>query len=800
MALARKSERTKIYEATNKWKFECLEQDKSLFGAAFPVWNIETLKILYNRVIVDEDLSSDSFLVKLKRQIGAAPPQVIQLMAETLFIHFLPAMSESIRGETKREIISKVLAWSPSTTRIPADLATVLDLGFCNPGVAYNTMRPNHLGFIMNFAMALKDSDLPKRSQLLKDPWRFKEFILELPINSAFVQRDSLLHLFFPDFFEDIVSRDAKKRITKELASLVDDPTDDVDRALFQIRRKLSVEHGSEFTFYDPQILAMWQPDASPWGRFIAWAERFYSWEKFPSQERDYKIEIGHRVASVADCIRSGSDDWKKLLKKVFSPPNNLVHYLTVQRFLEWAEQDRNAKSSLAALWYGDDAVDKRIQSFLVQLPKVPNLHGPSQRLSILSVLLMGLDATSYPIYRSTPYKAGYRLTGEDLPSSESDHFAVYKHALNFLDKFVREASTRGLELKDRLDAQNLLWMVTQGTQYEELLGKDGQAALLKYREGKVEPDKEDDPGETEIPPPEVEPNVPDMASLAKELMLDQSFLDNIGQLLEKKGQLIFFGPPGTGKTFVAKRLAEFYARSKENVRIVQFHPSYSYEDFVEGYRPRKVGGQAGFDLVPGPLKRIAIAAAQAQSTKHILIIDEINRANLARVFGELYFLLEYRNESISLQYSEDEFSFPENLWIIGTMNTADRSIALVDNALRRRFYFVPFYPDEPPIKGLLSRWLGEFKPDMLWVADLLDEANALMGDRHFAIGPSHFMSKDLSDEWVTRIWHHSIMPYLAEHYFGNENRLGEFSLERLHERVEARNASNVAAVSQAQQ
>ena len=143
-------------------------------------------------------------------------------------------------------------------------------------------------------------------------------------------------------------------------------------------------------------------------------------------------------------------------------------------------------------------------------------------------------------------------------------------------------------------------------------------------------------------------------------------------------------------------------------VKIVQFHPSYAYEDFVEGYRPHlHNGGQPGFRLVEGPLKRLALRASENPDVVHVLLIDEINRGNIAKVFGELYYLLEYRDEAIDLQYGGGQgFSLPKNLWLIGTMNTADRSIALIDAALRRRFYFVPFFPDQPPIRGLLRRWL----------------------------------------------------------------------------------------------
>ena len=181
-----------------------------------------------------------------------------------------------------------------------------------------------------------------------------------------------------------------------------------------------------------------------------------------------------------------------------------------------------------------------------------------------------------------------------------------------------------------------------------------------------------------------------------------------------------------------------------------------------------------------GPLLEIAQAAESEPDVKHVLIIDEINRGNVAKVLGELYFLLEYRNEPVTLQYSNDDFRLPENLWIIGTMNTADRSIALIDAALRRRFYFVPFFPDEPPIEGLLRRWLQKNEPEMLWVADVVDRANRELGDRHGAIGPSYFMKKDLDDAWVERIWKHAVMPYLAEQFFGEEDRLKEFELDRL--------------------
>ena len=228
----------------------------------------------------------------------------------------------------------------------------------------------------------------------------------------------------------------------------------------------------------------------------------------------------------------------------------------------------------------------------------------------------------------------------------------------------------------------------------------------------------------------------------AKDLELDRAELAKIADLLWEKKQIIFYGPPGTGKTYLATKLARHMTEDGA-VKLVQFHPSYTYEDFFEGFRPEPGGsGTLTFTLRAGPFRDFAEVAAANPSTAYILIIDEINRANLAKVFGELYFLLEYRDQSISLQYSPDtEFVLPENLFLIGTMNTADRSIARIDNAMRRRFVFVELDPRIPPVQGLLSRWLTARDLPMD-AALLLDQLNQRIEDSDAAIGPSYLMDE----------------------------------------------------------
>ena len=288
-------------------------------------------------------------------------------------------------------------------------------------------------------------------------------------------------------------------------------------------------------------------------------------------------------------------------------------------------------------------------------------------------------------------------------------------------------------------------------------------------------------------PPPPPEPPKPSgLQSLAARLYLpDTSFLKEIKDLLEEKRQVIFQGPPGTGKTYVARELARFLAGgdayADNRVTLVQFHPSYAYEDFVQGFRPTlSADGQAGFELRDGPLLRAAERARRDDGGNHYLIIDEINRGNLAAVFGELYFLLEYRGAKMQLQYSEDAFSLPKNLFIIGTMNTADRSIALVDLALRRRFYFVEFRPDEKPVKGVLSKWLQKNAPQVAWVDGVVKRANELLNDSDAALGPSYFMQDNLTADKVALIWKHSVLPYIEERLYGNDDVRTNFDLAKL--------------------
>ena len=767
-----------VYAAARYWVDEALRTDGSLFTPGEPIWSSRWLEEIRDRFLNRPDESGATFYEKLEEQLAGSPHEVFQLMSEALYVHFL-IIWHGAMGAAKRESqVRQVLEWSNRQIAIPDRLVAGLATGLAHPGQAFFNYRPFQVGFLIEFAMNWKKQPSGEQERLLGDPWAFKQFLQLNPTSRLFeehggegtyrVQREALLHLVFPDTFEAIVSIHHKSLIRQAFSNLVTEPAKDVDQDLQQIRRGLEMELGKNFNYYEESIRQRWDPSARSraWDKFVRLAQTHWNSGQVDSLENDYKIEIGQKLAKARAAVLAEEADWIDALAE--SLPNNPLGWRSRLNLLNWVEKSKgDALRAFQAIWaQGASPVDERIRTFSDLFP-ASEVSGTGVRMRYMSVLLMGLDVRRYPPFQTTNFREAYNRTGYRQPDKDADEAALYGHALGFLDRFMEEASERRLELRHRLDAQSLVWMILR------------------------EPVAESEP-------PQEPEDAADLAGLAEELLLPVEFLEEIVTLLKDKGQVIFQGPPGTGKTFVAQELAEHLGGSKERVTLVQFHPSYAYEDFVQGFRPSPTdSGQPGFVLRAGPLLTAAERARSDLDSDHFLVIDEINRGNLAKVFGELYFLLEYRDKKMRLQYQtegDEEFSLPKNLYIIGTMNTADRSIALVDLALRRRFYFVEFHPDEDPIKGLLRRWLRKKSPGMEWVADVVEQANRqLADDRHVAIGPSYFMTTDEKDKAVVRdetsvrrIWKHSVLPYIEEHLFGNLDSMDEWELDTLRDQKQA--------------
>jgi 5-methylcytosine-specific restriction protein B len=265
------------------------------------------------------------------------------------------------------------------------------------------------------------------------------------------------------------------------------------------------------------------------------------------------------------------------------------------------------------------------------------------------------------------------------------------------------------------------------------------------------------------VPPTITAP--PTLAWLSQQTLWPEERLQELCDALTGSSpQIVLAGPPGTSKTWVAKHIATYVTRGRSDaVRIVQFHPSYTYENFIEGLRPVVEHGGVQFKRVDG-IVLDTVRKMIPESGPYVLLIDEMNRANLPSVFGELMYLFEYRDQRIDLQYSMG-FVLPSELRFLGTMNTADRSIRSIDIALRRRFDVF----ECPPDPAVLHRYYTTHEngiPDLIAGFEKLNELLKQRLDRHHTIGHTFFMADSMTAETLRRVWVRKIGPLIDEYFF----------------------------------
>lgn len=696
-------------------------------------WTSEAAAELHDRLDRGVPDPKAPMMTNLRQNLQDASRAAKQLAVELLFLQSLPLAHEVKSLKVKRARVAEAASWLEPPLELPEELYKgMTDHGVIRDRTAeFNWTIWDHLKWLCRFVQHV-DQQIPAAiSKALKDPLKFHELAAGTPGDQPAIRR-SIEYLAWPSYFEPVVADVERQEIRDAFASLVGgakgDTDEDITADIHRIRLHLDEQAGQRIDWYARQLVSQWRKVGDPGRR--AWLLRTHSdnAELLAAWQGEEKVTLDVEHLRLLDAgVTAG-----------------LVQHAVDEDYkhLGYVEREDTKTAVFAIL--------------TVMKPGDLVLYQSSGKVRLGVVL-------GEPEYNDDNRRIRRKVRWFDEAHTTTD---LPRHV-------QRQLATPGIVVDVTKVVQALQALLPAEAEPED--DDAGAAAVVPHQEGFR----------------------PLTREFADSLHMDLEPLQEIAELLEENRQLVLYGPPGTGKTYLAKHLAAELAddSTDERVKLVQFHPSYAYEDFFEGYRPDKTDeGQVSFKLVAGPLRRLAEEAAKPGNEKkpYFLIIDEMNRANLAKVFGELYFLLEYRDDRIYLQYSPNEpFTLPDNLYIIGTMNTADRSIAMMDAAIRRRFAFIELHPQTEPVRGSLLRFLQARQLDAT-PALLLDALNAAIDewDRDLMIGPSYFMKPAAqTPAGLRRIWKYELMPLLEEHYHGQLTRAQleeRFGLDQLLGRLAA--------------
>jgi 5-methylcytosine-specific restriction protein B len=680
-----------------------------------PTWTIENSRLLPALVTGENsDMGDRGFLDKLEDQLRGQSDDLIAFTAELLYLHALPLAN--IKSTTKIDRIERVLSWSPSALRLPEAMRDGLEFGgVFSGGTGFNMLIWQQMLWLCRFVETWQSADETTRQTALSDPWAFSTLAATTAENQPAI-RASLCYMVWPGYFEAIVNLRDRKRIRDTFAFEIGGATgsteEAVDRDLLAIRHRVDASVGGRVDWYDQPFRKEWSPTSAraTAGR-RAWLVR--SKQGGPALTKAWLDDGFISLPATNLTLDVDSADTDAVRQSIESGYSHLTYAQRLTMIREYSDFILRVDVDDVVVGLLDESL---IVGTVIDSPELVEEGNSRLRRRVAW-------SSSRPARRDLPEPLPGLLDGQGV-------VVDFTSALAVLDQFLVDATVP-------------------------------------------------DPSEEPVAIPPAVASVPDLPSatdgLAAALYMPRSALQEILDLLQRRQQAIFYGPPGTGKTFIAQALGRhMVGTDTSRVRIVQFHPSYAYEDFFEGLRPEATAGGVTFGLRPGPLRLIADEAALAENAAYpyVLIIDEMNRGNLAKVFGELYYLLEYRNEGIRLQYSgnEEEFRLPKNLFIIGTMNTVDRSISLVDAAIRRRFSFVELHPSVEPVRSVLESYLRANHKDVLR-ARLLNALNARIDERDLQIGPSYLMKSDAATRaGLEMIWKYDILPLLEDHYYGQRS------------------------------
>ena len=779
--MARRAGREAVYAVAERFVEEALRSDGSLFTPGAAIWSAENIEDLYERFVGNPDESSDSFEDKFRRQLEGAPPETRQLAAELLYVYLV--FPSNMGGDSKRRIIRGVLGGT--SISVPKDLDQALDQGIASFGPALQN-RPWQLWMLLEFFREWKT--MPSTEEALSDPWRFKSIVFSVPHERAGVQCEALLHLVYPGTFEHTVSQRQKRLLAERFSHLNGEDTVDVDRRLLKIRGELTATYGENFDFHSDEMKSLWLRDVEDISEHEGASETDAKSDPLcPFSEKTFALLSALHDSPTRSFYLERKGEFKQLLEEPFQ---RLMHGVAGRMPPEVKAVMETEKGLFGRILKNDfkhgGAWDFYWAAFY---PRGGKRITDAQLSAWINRdrLEFGFFVGHYGSEQRKRFVKNCEAHREELvellgPMMDDGSFVYGEHGggggggdgatATTFEGWLENAEEVGLDVSTVLSRDEVLLSPEErlveraASTFERLFplvllatSEDPMPAILEYVGGPE--------GEVDVNPEY------GITQCSEDTGVAEETLRRWVRAIERKGQAILYGPPGTGKTHLARHLARHLIGGTDGFSdLVQFHPAYAYEDFMQGIRPQSRDGVLTYPVVPGRFLEFC-RKARKRGGPCVLIVDEINRANLSRVFGELMYLLEYREHGVPLA-GGGAFEIPKNVRILGTMNTADRSIALVDHALRRRFAFLALYPDY----DLLAKYHARTG---FPVEGLIEELRGLNGhmEHNYQVGITFFLHENLAEE-LEDIWRMEIEPYLEEYFFGQPEKVERYRWDRV--------------------
>jgi len=797
---------TPILSAAEHWRAHGLHSNGSIFSTA-ALWTLDNLHSIDRYFVNALTEEEGTFLEKLKHQMEPADPPAKQLLAEMVWVMLL--CPSNITPATKRDQIRTIWDWSTSPLADSPWLQDEVLAGIGGAGQGFNQNRWRELVFFVRFMLEVKKVSEVERNNILNEPWEMAGWIAQIPEANSRQLRHMILYLLFPDSFERIFGSGDRKEIVGRLSE-IDNldvntlPQLKLDQELLSIRRALESRYGTnEIDFYNPPVAPLW---------------RSGGFERFTKDiKREHVIRALEEIDqdTIPADARSTTYD---LIEGVKRYPPKLVlslasKHATGEQFERSLFSGGEASPAFALLRKlgfhieRKDFVSKLLETFLGQAAAADDLStkaypknyrglqvsvsfgkGNFGKIPWISFLGYGQRTSEgiYPVYLF--YREigililAYGVSETTAPTASWKQLDGVSTVKEYLKQRFSTAPDRygdswvyaAYKIPDDIQADRVTAdLDALIAKYIAQFSKAGEVPVADVPVT-VSPET--------LRPAQLSPPPFTIDQALEGLFIERERFRAILELWERKKNLILQGPPGVGKSFFCRRLAYalMHEQAPERVGAIQFHQTYSYEDFVQGYRP----SPNGFKLRDGLFFQFCDRARDDKDRNYVFIIDEINRGNLSKILGELMMLIEADKRkaeyAIPLSYAdgmEDRFFVPPNVFLLGLMNTADRSLAVVDYALRRRFAFVNLDPGfgtsqfrEHMIRigandGLAIRIIERMSKLNLAIAK--DTTNLGPG---FCIGHSFFCQKPLNrpadDAWYRTIVETEISPLLGEYWF----------------------------------